>query len=1291
VHDVIFRSSVLVSRLNVEEIDLEALSHLVDVYWTLFESLPVKMAGVEESKEDSVETLDSDKLYSVLSATEMATGWGDPVAIRLCVNALVGKNTIEQSLAVRLCRSCFCQIVDSSHEFGENSFACVEIISALLSDLGELASIFKFHDKRKELVTNCIFIPLLRAEKIELLSSIVSRSREGVFDALLVSDEIARSLEDEMHSPKGSSNVQLFEKCRDFLGPFFPQLEGLFGSLQLLLDASNCFNSIHRGGDFIILPRDIKERGAIEVIELLLERNPQSVVSGCDEWVDAESSAVLNNAIREINESERQGQESNPHLPRLPGQEVFGLAEILQLVRDVEVIIVKCRVASTAKRAGYHGACAALCRNLIVTEWSERTRTAMKSTILSEVHTIVSCKEYSDMATKRELCQLVLSYCWQGASTQYNGILEIWASLEYGSLPTLNTSSSLGSFYAETMAQYSVDVYGMFDKMSQKALGGCQSEEFLETLSKYSLLWSAVVESSDRACDGPSTLSDIGDVGLWLLLHLQDRSSAAVLLHDLINETKAKAERAAASFKSHLHADGALVLLLQQHGYSRNGAIRAAVSAPNIGFNQAMQWAVMHSIDPDFNTPLIRLKSSGSTEHQVQYLRQIVRWLERTQVLMDSYDSFRGFLESRDTLSLSGHEQKGACNPSFLSSSAQSRAAGAEAGKEANLKSLRTNRTPIVLIKVNSQNHNKSDGDRGSRTSSGLNAIQVAETARSRRDKRDSGSAQTFEAASSDGSYVPRLESAPRLATSMTMASGSETLNEMPRATRGVFENVGPEGPELRSLECPVEKPHTQSSSGTHKKPSPAVSMPAFVTQSAPPSLGSPLGRKSRRSSPTKLSPSERHSCRQKGQAFLQRMRANVRNKGNNDRQRLIDQGRQVLQRARKESTAEDPTAQTLSAASTQLEALTRANGIDESLSRSIGGALKGSSSPFSTDEKKIIVEKARALRSGDNHAASALPASQNASTTLADRGRQLLEQARASDSDAKHKLRQHKAIRRTHFSTSFQSQNQQKVVEPTEDRVENERQASPQCKPVATALVLQDSTGAENMILSPQKPQNHSAPLSSEEAGEWDFDDRGTIVGNTNPPTLQAVQLSDRSKQLGAFPASTSQLQSTKSENFAIQSMSAVEENGWDFDEVVDAEVPKERTLMENENDKGDWSFDDGLNDSNEEESNQVGGESSRTQAKKLEVAPSDALEEVNDPRGALMSTATVSSPDASTPRAISTGGGDEGWDFANEGSSRIPSDGDLQNEQLVSGDVIVDEAGWGFDDDDAGDIDLC
>mmetsp|Transcript_15732 Transcript_15732/g.21183 ORF Transcript_15732/g.21183 Transcript_15732/m.21183 type:complete len:207 (-) Transcript_15732:256-876(-) len=100
--------------------------------------------------------------------------------------------------------------------------------------------------------------------------------------------------------------------------------------------------------------------------------------------------------------------------------------------------------------------------------------------------------------------------------------------------------------------------------------------------------------------------NSVDDAVAWAFSHLHDENYDAPLGNDEFMELLPPTAGAPAGITAttrRVEPDPAIVVILGDMGFSKNGSERAAVATKNASSEAAMDWALSHSGDPDFDLP----------------------------------------------------------------------------------------------------------------------------------------------------------------------------------------------------------------------------------------------------------------------------------------------------------------------------------------------------------------------------------------------------------------------------------------------------------------------------------------------------------------------------------------------------------------------------------------------------------------------------------------------------------------------------------------------------------------
>ena len=274
----------------------------------------------------------------------------------------------------------------------------------------------------------------------------------------------------------------------------------------------------------------------------------------------------------------------------------------------------------------------------------------------------MSQETYSDLATKKELCNRVLSRLRLALSVTnsapFNTIIQTSAALDL-SLSRFNQDYNeasperkesllmrpLARLYKHIFYEYNTDVHRLFFDLVRQTEHGEVHDSLLNALSRFVIYWCIHDSKTLKRFISLLDKSDAEDnlaLGCSLILHIPSNLTATNCVHEL---EKISADQAAnvaneerfGTSDSLCVPNSELVRRLIDRGYSENAARRAVMMTRNSGYNDALGWAVMHTMDPDFNQPIAILKSDNKMyidEEAIQLLQKSLVQISR--VLEDS-------------------------------------------------------------------------------------------------------------------------------------------------------------------------------------------------------------------------------------------------------------------------------------------------------------------------------------------------------------------------------------------------------------------------------------------------------------------------------------------------------------------------------------------------------------------------------------------------------------------------------------------------------------------------------
>ena len=418
-------SKEIMQALSKVALSAEEEQELVGSFWRLYESLPARLPTEESSTELEMETLFRHLVY-----IDIVGRWPGckPFASYLKIDGIKSdgkeESKVGESIIVEFCRS-FNNAVQGIALNQDK----VSLFRDLLSDVENLNEIC-FNKSLDAATIICMHVvPELIESGLFGLVSVYLGHNGSVVDAAQVQRLVLEYVDDAVFSSGGDgSSIAHAIRCQDILGPLLPEAQSAFQSIRRYLDAAHFVDTVvFEGKDALfLLPKDFKRMGPLDSVECVLRTVPESVVCGSPEWIDEVFARNANRALREAESSRNDPAHDNVRLPVLPGGAIFHLATILGLEDSTSVLVVKCRVVHYALKCGFYGAAASIARTLIhETNFGSDSAEAQDLAKVEAVADTVSQETYSDLATKKELCNRVLeptaigTFCYQFCSVQH--------------------------------------------------------------------------------------------------------------------------------------------------------------------------------------------------------------------------------------------------------------------------------------------------------------------------------------------------------------------------------------------------------------------------------------------------------------------------------------------------------------------------------------------------------------------------------------------------------------------------------------------------------------------------------------------------------------------------------------------------------------------------------------------------------------------------------------------------------------------------------------------------------
>jgi hypothetical protein len=612
----------LFTALKLRSLQVGEAKAVVDLMWRTYECLPEQLPDWEASESLSRRF---DMLYIDVIGLDVCSGW--PIAstnifeyfpVHFEQPAEQDRTKTGHEVASLLCKS-FCDQLNHTTD----ATLVREVLKTLLEDLKDFDQLcFQRTLDLPLLVNESLARPLLVGQHIDVLGVLFEIGGKGLVDADLLSHEVLSLYKAALYGENSSEDeIRVATQCHEILGRWMPSIEKEFAHSGKFLAASHMISSVltDEHNTCVLLPKDIRRMNPFEVIDFVLKQNPLCFIQHCPEWSDANWAATTNETNRRYFESRNEIHfVERPHqklsaLPPLPGIPVFRLAELIGLEDIKSIVAVKSRIILHGIDVNLHGPSAAICRTLLADVATADTDCLPA---LEATAKIVSDVRYRDAATKRELClaalQLRKDILRYRIGDFVESIARAYEHLEYEWVTSRLFGGGGGALYQaqkEIQNDYSVSLPRLMGSLQKHLCDLVFDDELLAILARYCFLWCIGRATKPVIYPYHPLYAVVTDAMLSLAsaisLHIVDISKFETLIAEI---TKVIADYQPSAFADWVKPDANLVDRLVKRGYSECGARRAVGMTHNAGFDTAIQWAVQHSLDKNFDDPILLIR-----------------------------------------------------------------------------------------------------------------------------------------------------------------------------------------------------------------------------------------------------------------------------------------------------------------------------------------------------------------------------------------------------------------------------------------------------------------------------------------------------------------------------------------------------------------------------------------------------------------------------------------------------------------------------------------------------------
>jgi hypothetical protein len=613
---------------------------ILSSFWSMYESLPLRVTQSSEDQNAAINTL-----YTTLVTLDVFSGWPGSRAFPNVVKLHETTNLLRndsmksrQNVMDGICQS----FLELTGKIANNQNRKL-LLRDLVSDLENLNKIsFESSVDVATTVCNNVIPDLLSRGSFDLVAELIGLGGSSVDKAQI--EQAVLDYVDELTFSENSSEIEISRaiRCQDILGPLLPEAQNSFQSIRRFLDASHFVSTVLFDGRNVkhMHPMDFKNMSGLDAVETVLQSVPESVVCGCPQWMDSVFAINANRTLRDAASAGEMSssEQSLAEVPVLPGGAVFHLATVLRLEDSKSVLAVKCRVIFYAMESEFYGAAAAIARTLIYEGDFGGSQTTESADLvkLAAIAEVVTAEKYLDLTTKQELCHMALVRFRSTLSPvncePFSSILQVSANLDVTTSrfnqafrelsperKEVLLSRPLARLYKHIFYEYNSDIFLLFLDLVKQTEHEEVHDALMNALSRFIIYWcihdSKTLKRIVDVWDKADTMDNLA-LGCSLLLQIPSKLTATNCVHELQKIAADQAanvsseERFGAS-ETFCDPNPDIVQRLIGRGYSENAARRAVVMTGNSGYNDALGYAVMHTMDPDFNQPLAILKPAN--------------------------------------------------------------------------------------------------------------------------------------------------------------------------------------------------------------------------------------------------------------------------------------------------------------------------------------------------------------------------------------------------------------------------------------------------------------------------------------------------------------------------------------------------------------------------------------------------------------------------------------------------------------------------------------------------------
>ena len=630
------------------------VSEVLNCLWTVYEALPMRSSLGALDDLENVHDM-ADAMFERLVIATVVSKWSDGWILDQIHDRSAESLASEVS---QVMSTSFCCHMKEAVGIAEPVLVR-RFLESLTLDVFVLKRLRLFEGQPiHQLVTDGLIEGLLDLFLMDVIDLVLATFDEDAVDRQRVSSKLLAFVNQVVFSDSladASANaLRAAVTCRDILERRFPDTLTQVQESWRYLEATDFIrNVLLRGRMSRIRPDELRDFSPLDTIDRLLSCHAEIVVCDCEQWADPHQASMLNRRYREsldwdspFEDKLYSGEEAlQGNTTALPGVAVLHLATLLGLDSEIESMEVMCLVVHRSCSAKLFGASAAVARKLL-SRFCGSGAKQLAALIADAMITVLANDEFEDRSTKFELssrCLSCLSVDPISLRTQdLQGLLRVFHSVEYGQVCATADSPShlkhqlllVERLFADTATDYAgTDLVGLFQTLQYQSQDLCVVGSLVVALSRFLFYWLITQSTRRRSFWFPSieepSFRSIISLATSLLVHVEDKEVSKETIRELsaILDGQTNENRSLVTPTPKIvRIDANLVDRLKGRGFSEFGARRALILTGSSSFEDALRWAVLHAGDEDFDKPILFLKPVN----HAFVSNESIEWLEES-------------------------------------------------------------------------------------------------------------------------------------------------------------------------------------------------------------------------------------------------------------------------------------------------------------------------------------------------------------------------------------------------------------------------------------------------------------------------------------------------------------------------------------------------------------------------------------------------------------------------------------------------------------------------------------